>query len=226
MTTETRACARGCSLYRQHLTDCEDPDTCRGCLPRRASEGLLCHPCARRFELMLHDAPVVHRWLTGNLTAGEGASRAKEDHERIGGTGDTPTPIKIDILDTRDLLADRLACWADDWAETHHITAPRHTVAADSEFLLRWLPGLLALEWVGDWWAELAETMSAAHALAPWRPAMRRLPGVPCPGCAETNLRIWGGESDVCCGSCGIMMTEARFGHWELVLRAEQEVAS
>ena len=68
--------------------------------------------------------------------------------------------------------------------------------------------------------------MSEAHALAPWRPTVRRIPRVPCPGCEETNLVIFGGESDITCQSCGIMMTEDRFAMWERVLAEETEVAS
>lgn len=229
---ETEACVRGCSLYRQHLVECED-ELCRGCLPRRAQHGHFCWPCHRRFELMLTDAPTVWRWLTGNMTAGEGASRMKQDYERAKGGKrqksdgvDIPAPLKVDILDTRDLLADRLACWADDWAETHRVSAPRHTIDADAEFLLRWLPGLERLDWVNDWWEELAETMILAHGLAPWRPALRRVPMVPCPGCEETNLVIYGGESDITCQSCKIIMTEDRFALWERVLKAEQQEAS
>lgn len=226
MNETTEACIRGCSLYRQHLTECAD-ETCPGCLPRRAQHGHFCWPCHRRFELMITDAPTVWRWLTGNMTAGEGAARAKDDASARSGSGDSaPTPVKLDVLDVRDLLADRLACWADDWAETHNVSAPHHDIDSDAEFLLRWLPGLERLDWVGDWWEELAETMSQAHALAPWRPAMRRVPLVPCPGCEETNLVIFGGESDVTCLSCKIVMTEDRFGLWERVLKAEREEAS
>src|SRR3712207_2539379 len=113
MTETTRACVRGCSLHGRHLTDCEDRDACRGCLPRRAQHGNLCWPCHRRFELMLTDAPVVYRWLTGNMAAGQGAARAREDFERSGGGDGSPAPIKPDVMDLRDLLADRLSCWVD-----------------------------------------------------------------------------------------------------------------
>lgn len=218
-------------MYRRHLDECEGTtDTgreCRGCLPRRTSMGLLCDTCYRRLQLMLHDAPTVYRWLTGNLTAGEGAARAHEDYER-GGTPDLPTPLKLSILDARDLMADQLTEWVDEWCEIKNISGPsRHSVEADAEELLRWLPGIVALDWIGDWWEVLAETMSEAHALAPWRPEMRRIKGVPCPGCGESNLVIWGGESDVQCLSCRILMTEDRFGLWERVLKMDsQEAAS
>jgi hypothetical protein len=224
MTENTQACVRGCSIYQRHLDECAD-ELCRGCLPRRAEHGHLCWPCHRRFELMLHDAPTVWRWLTGNMSAGEGAARAKEDFERSGSADGSPTPVKLAVLDLRDLLADRLTLWADDWAEHHKVTAPRHTVAAAAEVLLRWLPGLERLDWIGDWWEELAETMSDAHALAPWRPVMRRVPGVACPECREVNLGIFGGESDVTCLSCRTIIPEAWFGLWERIVRDEQEVA-
>lgn len=228
MIEETKACIRGCAILRSHLTDCMD-ETCRGCLPRRAERGRLCWACHRRFELMLTDAPTVYRWLTGNMGAGQEASRAKEDHERRGGGGErgvveTPVPVKIEIMDVRDLLADQLSEWVDEWCEVKRLSGPsRHTIDADVEFLLTWLYGLESVEWVGDWWESLAETMRDAHALAPWRPSMRRVPGVPCPGCAETNLVIFGGESDITCLSCKIMLTEQRFELWERVLRMDQE---
>lgn len=238
-TTTTAACARGCAMYRRHLDECPNPTgeaiwtgpsqghpPCRGCLPRRAEHGNLCWPCHRRFQLMLTDAPTVWRWLTGNMTAGEGAARAKEDHERRpGGDEGSPTPVKLDVLDLRDLLADRLAAWADDWAEHHHVTAPRHDIDADSEFLLRWLPGLERLDWIADWWEELAETMTDAHALAPWRPTLQRVSGVPCPDCQETQLAIFGGESDVSCLSCRTIIRAEHFALWERIIENEKAVA-
>lgn len=225
MNETTEACIRGCRMYNQHLVECEGE--CRGCLPRRATHGHLCDTCKRRLELMIHDAPTVIRWLTGNMTAGTGSARAKEDHEQIRGAAEQPAPIKIDLLDLRDLLRDRLTLWVDDWCEFKGLTGPeRHSPEVDSEYLLTWLPGVCKLDWIGDWWTEMAETMSEAHALAPWRPTMRRLPRVPCPGCEETNLAIYGGESDVTCLSCGIMMTEDRFAMWERVLKMEQAAAS
>jgi len=227
VTTETRACIRGCSLYRQHLTDCDGFDVagreCRGCLPRRAEHGNLCWPCHRRFELMLTDAPTVYRWLTGNLASGEGAARARDDFERGASNPETPTPLKLAILDTRDLLADRLHLWVEHFIEGSEVSAPKPPteggilahVEADSAFLLRWLNSVEWCEWIGDWWDELAECFIDAHAHAPWRPAVRRVSGIPCPQCREVNLMIYGGESDVTCGSCKFLIPEKWFGLWE-----------
>lgn len=211
-------------MYRRHLVECEDQDDgCRGCLPARATNGQLCPTCHRRLELMLTDAPAVYRWLTGNLPSGDQASRMKQDYERRSGgekgVTETPVPLNVEILDQRDLIADQLTEWVDEWCEKHGLSGPdHHDVETDSQYLLTWLPGIERLDWIGDWWETFAETMSLAHALAPWRPAVRRLPGVPCPGCGETHLVIYGGESDVSCQSCRILMTEDRFDLWQRVL--------
>ena len=229
MSETTSACILGCAMYRKHLDECEgiNDETCRGCLPRRAEVGHLCGACHRRLELMLTDAPTVVRWLTGNL-AGSTHDHAPDvstwagDRPELG--SDMRLPLSADILDTRDLLRDRLTLWVDDWCEFKGLSGPdRHSPEADSEYLLMWLPGVCKLDWIGDWWTEMAETMTQAHALAPWRPAMRRIKGVPCPGCTETNLAIFGGESDITCLSCRIMMTEDRFEMWQRVLHMEAE---
>lgn len=223
MIETTAACIRGCSLYRQHLTDCAG-ESCEGCLPRRADYGRLCHTCHRRFELMLTDFPIVYRWLTGNMSGGNPAAL---DADRVSGGGDeAPAPIKAAIFDIRELLADRLALTSDHVAELLGITPPsRHSVSADAKFMLTWLTSIERLEFIGDWWEEFAETMIDAHALAPWRPAVRRIPRTPCPRCAETNLVIYGGETDVTCQSCKGMMTENEFWIWENVLQAQEEAS-
>lgn len=226
MTESTQACIRGCGLLRRHLGDCDGYDAtgrdCRGCLPRRAEYGLLCWPCHRRFELMLHDAPIVDRWLTGNLASGDGAAQVKQDFER-GKLDGSPAPIKVQVFDIRQVLRDRLFAWADDLAESRSLTGPkRHSVAADVKFIRTWLTTVESLEWIGDWWEELAETMRDAHALAPWRPEMKRCSGIPCPECEDVNLVIFGGESDVTCLSCKTVITQARYNIWTEALKFER----
>lgn len=233
MTETTRACIRGCTLYRRHLAECDGTAPsippgreCRGCLPRRAETGLFCATCWRRFELMLTDAPTVYRWLTGNIGAGEGQSmdeigQGKVKQKHAG--NETPAPIKVAVFDVRQLLADRLAIWVDHHCEDSGVKGPMtHTVDADAAHLLRWLNALSWWDVVADWWEELAECFTDAHALAPWRPVMRRVPGVPCPECSETNLAIFGGESDVTCLSCRTLIREVHFGLWEQILEDER----
>lgn len=220
MSETTEACIRGCTMLREHLTDCEGD--CKGCLPRRANYGHLCHTCHRRLELMLTDAPTVVNWLSGNLAAGGTIS----DDPHVTGSRELPLPIKAGIFDERQAICDALAAWADDVAETLGVTGPlAHDAKQDSRFLLTWLTSIERLDPIGDWWEELAEHMSAAHALAPWRPAVRRIPRVYCPRCGEANLVIYGGDSDVTCQSCKSMMTENEFWLWEHVLQADEEAS-
>lgn len=219
MAEMTEACVRGCSLYREHLADCEG-EPCSGCLPRRAQYGHLCHTCHRRLELMLHDAPTVIRWLTGNLATGQGAATSGD---KVTSSRELALPIKAGIYDERQAICDALAAWADDVAETLTVTGPlTHTVENDVRFIQTWLTTIERMDPIGDWWEELAEHTSNAHALAPWRPAMRRIASVPCPGCSETQLAIYGGESDITCLACKMMMTEDRFEIWQRVLKAER----
>lgn len=228
MTETTRPCLRGCSMGNRHLDDCDGTSPsgkpCRGCLPRRATDGLLCGSCYRRFELMLTDAATLDRWLTGNIEPGSqgvdeiGHGKVKQKRKGEG----SPAPLRVDLLDVRDLLADRLAIWVDHHCEDSGVTGPdRHNVEADSAHLLRWLNSIVWWDIVGDWWSELAECFTDAHALAPWRPVAKRVPKVACPECEEVNLVIFGGESDVTCLTCRTVITERMFGLWEQIVQQE-----
>lgn len=222
------SCVRGCTRLRKHLADCEDHEECKGCLPRMAEYGLLCWPCHRRLELMLHDAPTVYDWLTGNLGTGQGAAPLGDF--LTGKTLDgSPAPIKVNIFDVRQQLNDQLRLWVEDLCQRHDLKGPDHrygddprnaafNLTADAKYLKTWLDRIEAFEWVGEWWEELAQTMSDAHALAPWRPEAKRVNGVECPECGECALMIFGGESDVTCTRCRAMITEQMMGLWELIL--------
>ncbi len=229
-TGVTKACVRGCGLKGRHLTQCDGFDAigrdCRGCLPRRADHGYLCWPCHRRLELMLTDSVAMYDWLTANMTAGEGAAAAKDDAQQRRGTEAPPAPVKLDVLDIRDLWLDTLTEIADELAEKRSIPGPRrHNIRETSEWFLKWQASLEAEEWVGDTWQALGEIVSQAHALAPWRPELQRCKGVPCPECQETALVIFGGESDVTCTSCRAMIPESSYGLWTKILSDEAATA-
>ncbi len=218
----TAACARGCTIARQHKSECEHTDDgkCRGCLPRRADHGLLCWPCHRRLDLTLHDAPTVDAWLTANLGTGEGA-RVREDYERSATDG-APVPIKVAVYDQRQVLRDHYAAWTDELCETENLTGPkRHTVATDAPFLHAWLGRIEAWDTIADYWEYLHGEVSIAHALAPWRPALRHCRGIPCPECEETQLVLFGGESDVTCLACRTMITPDRYLLWTRIAAGE-----
>ena len=220
MNAPPSTCIRGCTRGRRHLTDCDDRE-CGGCEPRRAEHGLLCWPCHRRFELMLTQAEIAERWLMGNLGSGIKAAKMREDHERSGGDREPPAPLNVAILDALTSLRDRLACWVDDLVDFTGSRGPdHHTVTIDAQYLLAWLSNVELLDWVGDWFEELAETMSDAHSVAPWRPAFTSIPKIPCPECHRYALGIFGGEEDVICQNCKETMTPQRYGIWTRMLEA------
>lgn len=221
MSVTTIECIRGCVRARRHLSDCDDT-TCRGCEPKRAMYGRLCTDDHRRFVLMLTQAEIAERWLTGNLGSGIEAAKIRADHERVGGgEKEIPTPLNLAILDARDLLRDRLATWVDDLCEHSGLKGPeKHGVTDDAKYLLTWLSTVENLEWVDDWFEELAETMSDAHAVAPWRPAFTKEPKYPCPHCHGRTLGRFGGEDSVTCVNrdCKKILTPDEFNMWRRVI--------
>lgn len=219
--TTTAACIRGCTRRRRHLTECPGDEDCRGCEPRRAEYGRLCWPCHKRLELMLTQAEITERWLTGNLPSGMKAARGRQDYEQRGSQRDAPAPLNLAILDVRQLLADRLSAWVDDLCERRDLTGPgRHGIVADAAYLVTWLDVIERFDWIGDWWEELSETLSDAHALAPWRPEAMRLPSIECPECHAMALVIFGGESTVVCTDCRGHFDESRFGVWTQIIES------
>lgn len=168
---------------------------------------------------MLTDAPVVDSWLSGNLPM---ETSAAADDVKVKGSKEDPAPIKVDVYVIRQQLRDHYAEWVDWLVERHRLTATNIAdIGEDSRRLLSWLDRVEAWDEIGDLWEQTAYLQSQAHALAPWRPAVRRVGTIPCPECAAVNLLIFGGESDVTCGSCGMMIPEDRFGLWEQIVKAE-----
>jgi hypothetical protein len=177
---------------------------------------------------MLSDSPTLHRWLTGNIGPGGqamdeiGHGKVKQKHKG----NHSPAPLKVALLDVRDLLADRLAIWVDHHCEDSGVKGPeRHTVEADAAHLLRWLNSIAWWDIMADWWDELAECFTDAHALAPWRPVAKRVPGVPCPECEEVNLVIFGGEEDITCLTCRSTIRSEHFQLWEQIVRDGRAVS-
>ncbi len=71
----------------------------------------------------------------------------------------------------------------------------------------------------------LATLMSQAHSLAPWREAVARLRGIPCPECHATTLVRFGGDEDVTCLRCQATMGPERYGIWTRMLADEHKAA-
>lgn len=213
-------CIRGCTRRDYHLAACEDRDACRGCEPRQAEYGELCWSCHRRLELMVTDAPMVVEWLRVHLNRGI-AQRLRSEAEMIHAKhAEAPTPIDLDVLDHIDVMFACVVGWADNLVSDvkkngSDLRPPEaRTVKAVAPWLLRHLRTLELQPWVGEAWEELAESMSIAHGLAPWRPEMRKIPGIPCPYCEAVALVVFGGEDDVTCTRCRMMIPEDRYGIW------------
>ena len=211
---EGRYCVRDCTRPRRHLTDCPDRDACPGCLPRDAEHGDLCWPCHRRLELMLADFPAVAVWLGGNK-AGGSSSAARQDWQRPGGEDGAPVPVDLDVLDVSEEIRASLAGWVETLVEKTSLVGPEgSSVPVDAAYLRTHLTAVECSDFVAVMWSELAWLTSRAHALAPWRPEVRRLTGVPCPECLAAALVIFGGDVDVTCQACRAMIPEDRYGLW------------
>lgn len=214
------ACIRGCTIARRHVSDC-DAAACRGCLLRRNESGLLCWPCHRRLQLMLVDAPDIDRWLAANTSGGQ--TRIRQDWERR--SGDTTVRAEA-ILDQRYELSDRIASMVEWTCTTFDLSGPREmTLKSMCDFLLAWLTRIEERSDIEFYWEELAEVTSDCHAIAPWRPELRRCTGIECPECHTQNLVVYGGDEDVSCQNCRLMIPPARYGIWVRMLAEQVEDA-
>lgn len=94
----------------------------------------------------------------------------------------------------------------------------------------KWLLAQLALletcPGIGDLWTELAELMSQAHAVAPWREQAATLAGIECPECHKLTLKLFGGEEDVTCTTCHAIIKWNRYAIWVRQLQQRRAEAS
>lgn len=237
----TPSCERGCKWARHHIKGtptepgcpCDDPNhdgsvlghtCCRGCAPRPAKHGRLCWPCHRRLQLMLTDAPVVADWLHVHVLRTSTTQRIRQDYELAAGDGFPPIPLDVEIMAQQATVERAVIGWCGTLLQATNMTGPdRLTVSTASAFLLVHLSTIELHDWVVAMFADLAEVQSEAHALAPWRPAMRRMEGIPCPTCSECSLVIFGGEDDVTClnRDCREMIPPGRYGIWVRMMTEE-----
>ena len=108
--------------------------------------------------------------------------------------------------------------------EQHLIGPDRRDPESCARFLLTWLSTVERQAWVEALFEELAWLTTDSHAQAPWRPEMRRVSGIPCPGCGQCSLVVFGGESDVTCLDCREIIPESRYGIWVQI--AAEEVSA
>lgn len=100
----------------------------------------------------------------------------------------------------------------------------RFAVRPASDWLSAWLDRFESLEVVGDEMEAFGEIMSRCHALAPWREAATRLPGIPCPSCSRASLMRFSGDEDVQCTTpyCRELIPPGRYAIWVRMLADER----
>lgn len=139
-----RECVRGCMTPRRHATDCFDNELCEGCLPRRASNGLLCFGCHTRLLNLMQAIPGQHRLLLINATPSGEQRLNQETVARIGDGWRTDSdqrhqgpyartaniaseggePVRTACLDSAEALSDWLAETIERLCEDYQMRGP------------------------------------------------------------------------------------------------------
>jgi hypothetical protein len=172
---------------------------------------------------MLTDMPTVADWLRVHLPKGS-SRRPKQDYRKPRKSDAPPAPIDLDVLDIGDTIAASLLGWVDALVERTSLVGPaERTVTAAAEYLLTHLTAVEVADFIEAMWDELAWITTDAHALAPWRPEVRRLVGVPCPECHVRALVIYGGDVDATCQSCHTMIPEKWYPFWTKIAAQASE---
>lgn len=223
MSDQITYCVRGCARARRHASDCTAAEgECRGCQPRQAEHGLLCWPCHRRLELMLTDAPGIVAWLAVHLPRGTSNGKARNDAEMRHGTTAPPAPVDLDVIELTDTWKASLWGWATNLTEDNNLTTKPDTDAtANAKLLLTWLPTIERADWVPYLYEELEWLTRDSHNHTPWAPEVRRVRGIPCPECHTCALVVYGGQADVTCQECGLVIPHHRYGIWTRMLADE-----
>lgn len=257
MTSETNgfACASGCTSRARHLADCPQDGTCSGCLPRMATNGLICTGCTGRYVRAVSEAPdlIVHVRMHLNP-----ASKGRQDDQssKAKGKGQgkhTPAPMTLEAVDAADRLYSELVSWVRVTCDDLDLTTPtihgwrpegsegqiaglKPTAPNDSpamaRLLLRHAERVYAQPWVTVLIAELG---TLVHRMDRAWPRIERpvyLP-TPCPACDMLSLvryaPSWlGAPITVRCTreECGEVIAEDMYA-WQArrVLAERQEAA-
>lgn len=147
-----------------------------------------------------------------------------------GMSADESEPVRIAALDTAQQLDDILSSWVELVADLAALNGPerrltaaesaqaeppsRYEISTATRWLVAQIAHLEACDGIDVLWTELAEVMSQAHALAPWRQQATRLPAIECPCCHRPALTLFGGDEDVTCTACHEIVPWARYAIW------------
>lgn len=158
-------------------------------------------------------ACVDARQLIGDLLS-EVVERLVEDYQMRG-------PVQLQTQAERDGTVTQYMSWHPSIG--YHWTEPptRFTVESAAPWLRAQIVRLEHLNGIEDTWQELANAMSQAHALAPWREQATRMNGIPCPECKRMGLVLFGGDENVSCTVCHASITPGRYTIWCRMLEEE-----
>jgi hypothetical protein len=241
-------CARGCTARGRHLPTCSDgtetshsresPDACGGCLPRSATVGLLCEPCAGRVTRALLDAPHLVAWLRENVAPG-----AASDAPRVAGTREAPAPLSLTAVDDIDTIVTALVVAVMSFCKDTTLVgpqlvgvravvldktrarvigirsevAPEESTAQFAAWLIDHLEGVAAQPWAPAWATSVTHAVASASKRFPRADPARKLP-IPCPSCDRLLLYMHppfaaGHPTTVTChgADCARVLTEADY---------------
>ncbi len=226
----TRACASGCTIRDEHLTDCGN-DECRGCLPRQTEHGELCGRCWTSLATNLAGVPhvIAHLREIARLEQQPSAKPLTTDPVHRG------DPAHGTVLPAAWLAADELWSLVTGWAQ---VVLEEHPMGLRGPNARPWHGDVVAwlvphLEWVArqdwapDFRRELARDVATLRARWPLPDDVERDRGVPdvrCPRCDAVALRFYPPQHfrqpfAVACGDCGRTFDEAG---WERFVASYQ----
>lgn len=199
---------------------------CGGCQPRDATYGTVCENCHARLTAWLSQLSWLNGWLTANILPGNAAG-AKQDWQRPGSQDGQPAPLRVAVLDVRDLLVSRMIELEDcarDVFDRPARTGEFHLPTA-AAFLHAWLSKIEDDADLVNHMIELLEDLfRRARQIAPWEDRPRRISGIICPHCERTTLEVRPGNEDVSCRTCEATIPKTRYEIWTRIL-AGQAVA-
>jgi hypothetical protein len=97
---------------------------------------------------------------------------------------------------------------------------PRFEIHAGTTWLMAQMERLEYDDAIGDVVEQFSDLMSQAHALAPWREQVAKLPGIPCRTCHRCTLARFGGQEFVTClnQKCRETYSPGEYAIWTRVL--------
>ena len=165
-----------CRSLGQHTPDCAD-DTCRGCQPRQAADGLaLCHVCTRRLGEDIAAVGQLHAELGLVLTMPERGG------ERVSGGGVARSlNLNERAIACRSQIHGVLSSWARIVVEERGWTPPIDAPAALASFLRRDVEWLAAHPAAGEIAAVFGELAHGEPYRVAYPTGARSFDVAPCP---------------------------------------------